>query len=69
MRKRELKELKNKTIKELKELIEKMEEELAKLKVEKEGGKLRNISQLREKRRDLARIKTILREKEINEGA
>ena len=66
MKKKELNELKNKDLKALKELSKKVDEEIFKLKMDKRTAKLKNVSSLGEKKRDLARIKTIIREKEIN---
>lgn len=69
MKKKELKELRTKPLPELKELIKKTQEELARLKLEKEIGKLKNVCLIRIKRADLARLKTILKERELNENA
>lgn len=65
MKKKNLKELRTKTIKELRESIIKAEEELVKLQVDKEAGKLKNVHQLTKKRNELAILKTILKEKEL----
>lgn len=68
MKKRELQELRAKTVKELDELIKKVEEESVKLRVDKKAGKLKNVHQVVKKKHDLARLKTILKEKELNEN-
>lgn len=65
MKKKDVQELRNKSIKELRELMRKIQEELVKLRTELGAGKLKNVHQVKLKRRDLARIKTILREKEL----
>ena len=59
-------ELKNKDLKALKELAKKVDQEIFKLKMDKGTAKLKNVSSLGQKRRDLAKIKTIIREKELN---
>lgn len=63
MKKKEVSQLHTKSSQELKNLIEKMEEELVKMKVDLESGKLKDVRAVLKKRRDLARVKTILREK------
>lgn len=65
MKKKERQELHQKSKKELEELIKKVSQELVKLKMEKEAGKLKNIHLLVEKKRQVAIIKTILKEKEL----
>ncbi len=66
MKKKEIQDLRHKTIEELKALVKKSQEELLKLKLDKEAGKLKNVHLIETKRHDLARIKTLLREKELN---
>jgi len=66
MKKKEMNELKNKDLKALKELAKKVDQEIFKLKMDKGTAKLKNVSSLGQKRRDLAKIKTIIREKELN---
>jgi len=66
MKKKEMNELKNKDLKALKELAKKVDQEIFKLKMDKRTAKLKNVSSLGQKRRDLAKIKTIIREKELN---
>lgn len=65
MKKKQLQELHTKSIKELNELVKKAQEELVKLKVELGAGRLKDTQAMNKKRHDLARIKTILREKEL----
>lgn len=65
MKKKQLEELHGKTIKELKDLAKKTQEELVKLRTDLGAGKLKNVNQIKFKRHDLARIKTIIKEKEL----
>lgn len=60
-----MQELHTKTIKELRDLVKKTQEELVKLRTDSGAGKLKNVHQIAMKRHDLARIKTIVREKEL----
>jgi ribosomal protein L29 len=69
MKRKDLQELKTKTKKELLELIRKAEEELARLRIEKEAGKLKDVHLVTKKSDDLARLKTILKEMELNENS
>lgn len=68
MKKKDIQELHSKSKSGLKDLIKKVEEELVRIKAEKEAGSLKKIHQIAIKKRDLARLKTILREKELNEN-
>lgn len=65
MKKKELQELHHKSIKELEELVQKTQIELVKLRVELGAGKLKDTQAVNKKRHDFARLKTILREKEL----
>lgn len=65
MKKKEKQALKSKSTTELKNLIEGIEKELVTLQVELKSGKLKNSYQVLGKRRDLARAKTILRNREL----
>jgi len=69
MKRKEIYQLHTKSSLELKTLIKKMEEELVRMKVDLESGKLKDVRAVLKKRRDLARVKTILRKKELNENA
>lgn len=60
MKKNELTDLKGKTIDELKRLLLDAREELGKLKIDMFLGKNKNLNQARNKRKDIARILTIL---------
>lgn len=48
-------------------MITKAQAELAKLRIEKAAGKIKNVHLVGQKRRVLAKLKTALREKELNE--
>ncbi|MDX1623745.1 MAG: 50S ribosomal protein L29 [Gemmatimonadota bacterium] len=54
---------------EIEERIDELEEELFRLRVQNELGQLDNPLVLRERRRDLARLKTIRREAELRAEA
>ena len=64
MKKNELADLKGKTIDELKRLLLDARGELSKLKIDMSLGKNKNLNQARNKRKDIARILTILGMKE-----
>ena len=68
MKRKDLQELRTKTKRELLELIRKAEEELARLRIEKEAGKLKDVHLVTKRSDDLARLKTILKEMELNEN-
>lgn len=67
MKKKEKQELHQKTISQLKKEIDKKEKEIAKLRLELKAGKLKNVHQLMSQRHYLASLKTILKEKELEE--
>lgn len=64
MKGKKLQELRSKKIQELKVLIYEAEKELVKLRMEKASGKLKDISALRQKRKEIAVIKTLIKEKQ-----
>ncbi|MCX6725866.1 MAG: 50S ribosomal protein L29 [Candidatus Shapirobacteria bacterium] len=66
MKIKEIKELHQKKIEELKIMLEKIAKEIVNFRMEKQSGKLKNVSLLNKKKREVARIKTIIKEKEIN---
>lgn len=66
MKKKELKELHQKNQQDLQSLMKKTQEEMVKLKMDRKAGRLKNVRLPENKRHDLARIKTILKEKELN---
>jgi large subunit ribosomal protein L29 len=59
-------ELRDKTDQRLRELEEQLNDELFNLKMQHHTGQLQETSKLKETRRDIARIKTILRERELD---
>lgn len=65
MNKDNLKKLREKTTKELKEDIEKTRKELFNLRMDKAIGKLKNLRSIFIKRKEIAVIKTIIKEKEL----
>jgi len=67
MKKKDFQELRAKTKEELKGLIIKAQGELVRLKLEKKAGRLKDVHLPVKKSNDLARLKTILRERELNE--
>lgn len=64
MKGKKLQELRLKKIQELKVLIYEAEKELVKLRMEKASGKLKDKSALRQKRKEIAVIKTLIKEKQ-----
>jgi ribosomal protein L29 len=66
MKKKDLKDLHQKSQQDLQGLMKKAQEELVKLKMDRKAGRLKNIRLPEGKRHDLARIKTVLREKELS---
>ncbi|RJQ38715.1 50S ribosomal protein L29 [Candidatus Microgenomates bacterium] len=68
MKTKQKKELHAKTIQEIKVLLKEAKEEMFSLKLEKVQRKLKNLRSIFEKRKNIAKMLTILREKEI-EGA
>lgn len=65
MKKKEIKVIQTKSVKELQASEKKAREELTRLKVELKAGKLKNIGLYIAKKSDFARIKTILKERQI----
>lgn len=63
MKKKDLEQLKNKTIKELEEFIRTKEQNLLKSKLDLSSGRVKNVRIVKNISRDLAQIKTILQEK------
>ncbi|HOK00522.1 MAG TPA: 50S ribosomal protein L29 [Candidatus Pacearchaeota archaeon] len=59
------KELKNKTPDELKQLLKEKREKLYQFKVDLSAGKVKDIREIRLIKKDIARILTILKEKNI----
>lgn len=67
MKKKEIKDLHTKTFSELTELVRKTQRELVKVRLDHQVGKLKNFSQIARISGDLARVKTIMREVQLNE--
>ncbi len=65
MKSKQLKELKEKSINELEELLKTHQAELIKVKTELATKKLKNTCSPRKKRKDIAQIKTLIREKQL----
>ncbi len=59
-------EIREQTVEELKDKIISIRKELFDLKVQKATFKLENVSEISKKRKLIAQIKTIIREKETN---
>lgn len=66
MKRNELKEIKLKDPKELKVMLKDLKKEIAKLIVERASGKTKNVALIGQKRKDVARILTIIRQKELS---
>lgn len=67
MRKKDLAQLRKKTLEELSVLVSQKGTQVAKLRQEILVGKTKNVHAAAGLRRELAQIKTIIREKELNE--
>jgi large subunit ribosomal protein L29 len=61
-------ELRDKNDEELHDLESQMRDELFRLKMKHFTGQLQDVSDIRLRKRDVARIKTILRERELAAG-
>ena len=60
-----IQELREMTVEDLKNLLEDLKDELANLRIQKATHQLTNPSRIREVKRDIARVKTLLREYEL----
>ena len=69
MKKKDLAELKAKNIGDLKKKIVELQSEKVTLILEQKQGKLKNVHEVMGKRKDIARLKTILRLKLLSQGA
>jgi ribosomal protein L29 len=67
MKRKDFNEMKSKTIKELMKLVSEKKLEAAKKKMEAASGKEKNFKSFRNLRREIAKILTLIREKEILE--
>jgi large subunit ribosomal protein L29 len=65
MKRNEIKALSQKTVAELDKELLKLSHDLANMRLQKKVGKLSSVSKLRNLSDDIARIKTVLTEKEI----
>ena len=65
MKKKDIQALHDHSVEKLRELLIKAQAELVKLEADLGAGRVKNVHQVKTKRHDLARIKTILREKEL----
>lgn len=63
MRKKEVKELQNKTIEELQKKAEDLKNDIGQLQIDKGLGKVKNVNEAREKKKDVARIYTTITQK------
>ena len=61
-------EMKEKSEKELRELSEELQRDIFRLHFQKGSGQLKKTSDIRKARRDLARVKTILRQRQLSAG-
>ena len=58
-------ELREQSDEELRDLEDQLDDELFRLKMRHQTGQLQQTAELKSKRKDIARIKTILREREL----
>lgn len=65
MKKNELTELRSKKVLELSSLLEKLRSEIMKIQVEKWQLKTKNVNAISNKKKDIARILTIIRENQF----
>jgi ribosomal protein L29 len=65
MKKKQVKEVKTRSITELHQAELTCQKELVKLRSDLGAGRLKNFNEVADKRRELARIKTVLREKTL----
>lgn len=68
MKRKELDELKTKSPEQLAKLVADLEKEKANLRLELAQGKLKNVHTLLKKKKDIARMMTILRTKVLTQG-
>ncbi len=68
MKKRDVKNLAEKNIEELKQMVTEITKELAKLNLDKNTQKLKNMRLLFHKKKDKAKILTVLHIKELAHG-
>jgi large subunit ribosomal protein L29 len=68
MKKQEFQSLKQKTDKELKEMLSTLKKEINKLRLEMALRKVKNVSSVGQKKKDVARILTVLKERKLKNG-
>lgn len=61
------KDLADKSMAELKQLLKKAQEKWVELRMDLKIGKLKDVHVAKKKRKEIARIKTLIREKELKE--
>jgi len=67
MKKREIRELKNKNTGQIRKTISDLEKEIVEVKFELKQSKAKNLHAFSEKKKDIARVKTILAQKLFEE--
>jgi len=67
-KKKELEKIREQTAKELQDLVIQLHKEMFEVRMQHSLGKLKDVRTMKKKRRQIAQIKTILKEKEIMEG-
>lgn len=65
MKRKEINQLHKQTLPELRKLLKEIREKLLKLKMDFFGGKVKDVHTIAKTRDDLARITTVIREKEL----
>ncbi len=65
MKKKDIQEMKNRTVAELERTVADATERLRALRFDLAAGKVKNVAELHETRKRIARAKTFLREQEI----
>ena len=68
MKTQEFKNLRQKNEKELIDMVKNLKKEMTKLRLELSMKKIKNVSIIRGKRKDIARILTILKERKLQNG-
>lgn len=67
MKRRDLKELTTKSKEELIKMLKEYKSEVEKITIQEKAGRLKNVMLSSQKRKDIARILTMIRNKEIKE--
>lgn len=67
MKKKELTDIKGKTVKDLSKLVYTKKVESKKIKMNTVSGKIKNLKEFKNLRRDIAQILTVIKEKQILE--